>query len=490
MKIFSWTGGLLIILLSTFSVGFFVQAHGAVSPQSNVAVLNYQYSTSTMLCKTLRVEVYGGALNSENLCAGMSASIAKDNLETDPNHDYYAIDFQVWTFNGSSTCAFPAWGCLPPAPGIMYSSSLESITVPGGFSLLQVQPQAASSSSDTQTQVNMQFCAQGDVAGACLGFTLLGPSHSISTSQSVGGPSTIANWSVTMNSLDTCCHTVQGSESDYGVLGDVQEGQSFTASFSATPVFHYTGCPENWTPGTTCFVGYQDVPFTVSGSLFAPDPDFSLSGPTSVPITACQTTTTTIMAASQPNFQGIVYFSDTPPSGFTTSFSPTSVNIGGGTSASTTYSFTAPCNISGKYEWTVTGYTTGGTSLQHTLIICTQSPCGDYSIAAIPNNIGLQQGGPSGSTQISLSSLNGFTGSVSLSAVSQLSLSWQASNTISVPGTAVLYVQANSNAQIITYTVTVTGTSSGNANGITHSVTLYVTVTSPTNGGGCKCTKT
>jgi hypothetical protein len=96
----------------------------------------------------------------------------------------------------------------------------------------------------------------------------------------------------------------------------------------------------------------------------------------------------------------------------------------------------------------------------------------DFQISTSPTSISLYPGGTNSSI-VSITPINGFTGSVSLSAASPSGFSEVFSNNpVAAGSTSTLTISAASNVAVGTYTITVTG-ASGN---LTHSVHLSVTV--------------
>jgi hypothetical protein len=99
----------------------------------------------------------------------------------------------------------------------------------------------------------------------------------------------------------------------------------------------------------------------------------------------------------------------------------------------------------------------------------------DFSLGASPSSLNITQGS-SGSSTITVTSLNGFSGSVSLSA-SGLPAGVTASfDTNPTTSTSVATLTASSSAATGTKTVTITGTSGS----LTHTTTISLTVSAPT----------
>ncbi len=97
----------------------------------------------------------------------------------------------------------------------------------------------------------------------------------------------------------------------------------------------------------------------------------------------------------------------------------------------------------------------------------------DFSLSASPNSLSVVQG-LSGSSTITVNPLNGFTGSVSLSASGLPAGVTATFNPSSTTGNSTLTLTASGTAAVGTVTVTITGTSGT----LTHSTTISLTVTS------------
>src|SRR5262249_47416460 len=201
--------------------------------------------------------------------------------------------------------------------------------------------------------------------------------------------------------------------------------------------------------------------------------DFAIStSPTTLTFSAGGSGTSTITLNSIAGFAGTVTLTTSAtPAGLSASASPLSVSLSPGGSGTSTLTVTS--NSVGTYTVTVTG-TSGSITHSVTITVNVQ----DFSLATNISSLTLVHGS-SGTVTINLSSLNGFTGSVSLSAVCspagpKLTLS---STSVSLnsggSGTSTLTIKTFHRTTPGTYAITVTGTSGG----ITHSVTVLLTVT-------------
>lgn len=201
-------------------------------------------------------------------------------------------------------------------------------------------------------------------------------------------------------------------------------------------------------------------------------PDFSITAnaPAAVTLTPGSNPTAQVTISSLFGFTGTVSVSAANlPTGVSANFSPSSVN-GSGT---VTINFNGQNNTpSGTTNISIVG--TSG-SLTHSAIIAftVTGTNPDFSLSANPTSVSVAQGGTATST-FTVGPLNGFTGTVALSA-SGLPAGVTASfNPASTAANSTLSFTASSTAAVGTTNITVTGTS-GN---LSHSATINLTVTS------------
>jgi endoglucanase len=204
------------------------------------------------------------------------------------------------------------------------------------------------------------------------------------------------------------------------------------------------------------------VSFTVATN----NPDFSLTAPAvTVAQGACASSTVTVTAIN--GFTGTVTFSASGlPAGVTATINGTTVTFCASSTAAT-----------GSFNVTVTG--TSGT-LSHSITVpLTVSHAPDFSLSPSPATLSLAQGATLNST-ITVSSMNGFSGTVALAA-SGLPAGVTASfSPASTTSTSTLTLTASSTATLGSATITVTGTSGT----LSHTATIALTVTSPVTGTG------
>jgi subtilase family serine protease len=196
-------------------------------------------------------------------------------------------------------------------------------------------------------------------------------------------------------------------------------------------------------------------------------PDFSLSAsPATLSIANGTSGTSTITVAALNGFTGTVTLSTTAPNGWTASLSPASIS----TSGTSTLSVTVPSSTAGgSYSVTVTG---ASGSLNHTITVTVQVTSPDFSLSASPTSLNIRRGS-SGTSTITVAALNGFTGTVTLSATAPTGLTVSLSPaSISTSGTSTLTIKVASNVGSGTYTITVTGKSGT----LSHTATVRVTV--------------
>jgi hypothetical protein len=196
--------------------------------------------------------------------------------------------------------------------------------------------------------------------------------------------------------------------------------------------------------------------------------DYSLSAsPSSVTLVQGASATSTITVTPQNGFSGSVSLSASGlPGGVTASFNPSS------TTSTSTLTLSASSTAStGTVTVTITG--TSGSLTRTTTISLTVNAPPSYTLSASPGSVTISQGA-SGTTTITVTPQNGFTGNVSLSASGLpggVTASFTPSSTAS---TSTLTLTANSTASKGTVTVKITGTSGALKRTTTISLTVNV----------------
>src|SRR3989449_614700 len=216
---------------------------------------------------------------------------------------------------------------------------------------------------------------------------------------------------------------------------------------------------------------YKDS-FTITGSSPPPNPSFTVSAsPASVSFASGHSATSKITVNSVNGFAGTVSLSASvlPSSGLTALLNPSSFNVPKGGSASST--LTVSSSTWGNYVVNVTAVS--GSLIGFTTV---NAKVSDFSISANPPSLSFAVKSSTSST-ITVTSLNGFSGAVSLSATSSpsgISLSFS-NGSVSVPtnssASSILKVKSDKTG---TYTVSVAGNAGG---GLSHKAALNVTVT-------------
>jgi hypothetical protein len=256
-----------------------------------------------------------------------------------------------------------------------------------------------------------------------------------------------------------------------------------TGTFNPTPL---TSGNSTLTVTTSSTTPTGTYPLTITGtsgttihsasvSLVVTAPvvgDFSVSAtPASQTVTAGGGTSYTATATGSGGFSGNVAFSASGlPTGASASFNPASVTGSGSSTMSVTTTTSTPA---GTYTVTITG--TSGSLVHSTTVtlVVNPAPNPDFTISDSPASITVTRG-TSGNTTVTIGAVNGFTGTVSLSATGQGSRVTTSFSPASVTGsgTSTLTVNVNRRATRGTRTLTITGTSGG----LSHSTTLTLVI--------------
>jgi hypothetical protein len=304
-------------------------------------------------------------------------------------------------------------------------------------------------------------------------FTLSPSPSSVSVAQGSSNTSTISvtdvggfTGSVTMSVTSTLPSGVTAAFSPNPTTGS--STLTLTASATAT-----TGGPTTVTiQGTS---GALTETATLSLTVTAA-PSFTLSAaPTSVTVAQGNSGTSTITVNPFNGFTGSVNLSvtSTLPTGVTAGFSPNPTTTG---SSTLTLTASATATIGGPTTVTIQG--TSGALTKTTTVSLTVTAPPNFSLSPSPNSLTIAQGS-NGTSTITVSPTNGFTGSVSLSVTSTLPSGVTASFSPNpTTNTSTLTLTASASATTGgPVTVTIQGTSSA----LTHTTTLSLTVTPPPN---------
>jgi hypothetical protein len=261
-------------------------------------------------------------------------------------------------------------------------------------------------------------------------------------------------------------------------------GNLFTITYTivargTTGISFNMGCTGTTSTPNTCdtiLTGQAAASETVLPGSFSDVNDFSLTvNPSSTSQLPGATGSSAVSLKALGFFADTVNLVVTASPGVTASLAMSSFPLSGGSSASTTVFYSSPTTqVSPPYQVSVTGTAlSGGQTHTATVTLIVSPP--DFGIAASPTSLTVPQGGSDTST-ITITSITGFTGTVSLS--TSTSGVTAALSTNSIPGasgTATLTVSASSSLAIGSYSVMVTGMSGS----LIHSVTVAVTVPAP-----------
>jgi hypothetical protein len=328
----------------------------------------------------------------------------------------------------------------------------------GGFSVYQQGTFAPDSSYRWMGSIAMDEA--GDIA---LGYSVSSSSMHPSIAYTVHVPGTDA-----LGTMQAETIIVNGTGSQTGGLNRWGDYSSMSIDPVDDCTFWYTteylraNGSFNWST--------QIASFALPNCTGVVKPDFGLSAtPGSQTVLQGGSASYTVSASSLSGFTGSVSLSASGgPSGVSIGFTPTSVTAGSGSS---TMRVTVPSTATpGNSTVTITG--TSG-SLVHTATV-TLAVQG-FSISASPSSQTVVQGGSTTYTA-SVSSLNGFTGLVSLGASGQPSGVSVSFSPTSVPGSgsSTMTVTVGSTTIPGAYTLTISGTSGS----LSHSTTVTLVVSS------------
>ena len=204
-----------------------------------------------------------------------------------------------------------------------------------------------------------------------------------------------------------------------------------------------------------------------------PQGNFALSAsPSSLTIVQGASSTSSIAVNALNSFNGSVSLAASGlPAGVTAAFNPAS------TTGASTLTLTASSSATtGPATVTITG--TAGNLTSSTTLSLTVNPPPNFTLSASPNALTITQGS-SGASTITVNPLNGFNGSVALSASGLPNGVTPSFSPASTTGTSALTLTASSTATTGTVTVTVTGTSGVLTKTTTISLTIRVLPTLP-----------
>ena len=402
--------------------------------------------------------------HSGNMAMGYSVSSSTTNpsiavtgrLATDPASTMQA-ETSVITGTGSQTGSLSRWGdysamTVDPVDDCTFWYTTEYLKTTGSF--------------NWNTRIaNFKFTGCGGAATP--DFSLSDSPASVTITQGTSGTSTITE--TPLNGF-TGSVTLSASGLPAGVTATFGTNPTtstslltLTASSTAT-----TGTATVTITGTSGTLTHTTtVNLTVNAAAV---PNFSLSAsPASLTITQGTSGASTITETPVNGFTGSVTLSASGlPAGVTATFgtNPT-------TSASLLTLTASSTATTGAATVTITG-TSGTLTHTTTISLTVNAPAApDFSLSASPTSLTVKQG-TSGTSTITETPLNGFTGSVTLSASGLPSGVTATFGTNPTTSTSVLTFTASATATVGTATVTVTGTSGT----LSHTATISLTISS------------
>ena len=184
-------------------------------------------------------------------------------------------------------------------------------------------------------------------------------------------------------------------------------------------------------------------------------PSFSLSAnPTSLTINQGASGNSTITITPAGGFSGSVTLTASGlPSGVTAVFSPNPATT------TSTLTLTASGSAATGTVTVTIGGTSGSLSASTTLSLTVQAPTQSFTLSALPTSVTIAKGGASGTSNITINPVNGFSGSVSLTATGLPKGVTAVFSPNPATTSSVLTLTASSTAKAGTVTVTIKGTS-------------------------------
>jgi hypothetical protein len=268
---------------------------------------------------------------------------------------------------------------------------------------------------------------------------------------------TLTNWG--NDSFHSCAYNKDGGYNATEWIGtNTLNGSQVTGDYGCLGHGAYGQKPAVCTPST---------PYNTT-------PDFTLTAtPNSQTVVPGGSTTYTATVSPLNGFTGTVSLSVSGcPTGATCTFNPTSIT--GGSGNSTLTAATTTSTAAGSYTLTLTG-ASGSLSHSTTVTLVVQgSP--DFTLTATPNSQTVVPGGSTTYTA-TVSPLNGFTGTVSLSVSGCPTGATCTFNPTSITGgsgSSTLSVSTTTSTPVGSSTLTITGTSGS----LTHNTTVTLVVQS------------
>ena len=261
--------------------------------------------------------------------------------------------------------------------------------------------------------------------GASLNGSIL-PSPQQVVVECLGGILVTGNVCSSNDNFDTLHFTVVACP---GCISTVATGLLFTAMYNVTsatlgiPLAYQASCTGTSVSDGTCVTisggSPTPIPENLQTAIFttSTSPAFVMTAsPTSISLIQNSSGTSTITITSVNDFSDTVNLATTvSPPGPIIALSPASVTLDPNQTQTSIATISTPSSPTGAYSITITGISTSFVRAVSIIVTVNPLPQPDFSLNASPTSLTVILGSSSSST-INLSSLNGFTGSVILTA--------------------------------------------------------------------------
>lgn len=440
--------------------------------------------SSTLTCNSSASNTYTATLTGVKGVISHSSAITVNALAYVLSSSPSSINVPV-SSSGTITITVSA------SPGFSGKVNLTATVSPSGPTV-SVSPASVTLSSGGSATATLTVSTGASATGAYT-ITVTGTSGSTSISTAiplavsdftvccVGGYIFVAGHSIFhtiyVNSINGFTGTVSLSFMISPMISCTLSPTSVTLGGSAQSTFM---CPNiSGTQYTITLTGSSgSITHTQTGTDYVSDFTFTAS-PTSLTAERLAFTTSTLSINTNANFGCFctMILSATAPSGFSLIFSDPAYSgnlFGGGltkfmySSYSDTLTLVVLVDSSvvpGTYTLTLSTYGGGGT---HTVALTVT--VANFSISANPASLTFKSNS-SGSTTITVTAINGYSGNILLTALFPSALSCSFSNTISLGTTATSTLTCSGSVGSFTVIVTAAG------NSLSHSITIPVTVT-------------